>query len=227
MQKANNTFMSEDYKEQNTPFYFSKKINEEHYKLFCEHKELVDTYEGYFLITLHSALFSSSEYADCLMNVAREKSDSIRDKIQLKFFEDVYVFLKKDKKQQRKEICQLYEKYKHLWHSSISHDTGIQAIKVSIAYLFVLLGVELPEPLYDFIEFQGKVYVDFDKVDTPSLEEAVKYLGYIPIDSSSPSVIIKYYEHFSGKIYSQKDAIKKSIFERLRKHKCETKLNTK
>jgi len=226
MQETNNTFVSEDFKEQNTPFYFSKKINEEHYKLFCEHKELVDTYEGYFFITLHSALFSSSEYADCLMNVAREKSDSIRDKIQLKFFENVYVFLKKDKKQQRKEICQLYEKYKHLWHSSISHDIGIQAIKVSIAYLFVLLGFELPEPLYDFIEFQGKVYVDFNKVDTPSLEEAVKYLGYIPIDSSSPSAIIEYYEHFSGKIYSQKDTIKKSIFERLRKRKCETKLNT-
>jgi len=226
MQKANNTFVSEDFKEQNTPFYFSKKINEEHYKLFCEHQELVDTYEGYFLITLHSALFLSNEYADCLMNIAREKSDSIRDKIQLKFLEDVYVFLKKDKKQQRKEICQLYEKYKHLWHSSISHDIGIQAVKVSIAYLFVLLGFELPEPLYDFIEFQGKVYVDFNKVETPSLEEAVKYLGYIPIDSSSPNAIIEYYEHFSGKIYSLKDTIKKSIFDHLRKRKCETKLNT-
>jgi len=134
--------------------------------------------------------------------------------------------LKKDKKQQRKEICHLYEKYKHLWHSSISHDIGIQAIKVSIAYLFVLLGVELPEPIYDFIEFKGKVYVDFDKVDTPSLEEAVKYLGYIPIDYSSPSVIINYYEHFSSKVYSLKNKNKKGILERLRKHKCETKLNT-
>jgi len=222
MQEANNMFTSEDFDDKNTPFYFSKKINEEHYKLFCEHKELVGTYEGYFLITLHNALFSSSEYADCLMNVVREKSDNIRDKIQLKFFEDVYTFLQKGKKQQRKEICQLYEKYKRLWQSVIPHDISAQAIKVSIAYLFVLLGVELPEPLYDFIEFKGKVYVDFDKVDTPSLEEAVKYLGYIPIDSSSPSVIIEYYEHFSGKIYSLKDTIKKSIFDRLRKRKCET-----
>ena len=224
MQETNNTFMSKDFKEQNTPFYFSKKINEEHYKLFCEHKELVDTYEGYFFITLHSALFSSSEYADCLMNIAREKSDSIRDKIQLKFFEDVYVFLKKDKKQQRKEICQLYEKYKHLWHSSISHDIGIQAIKVSIAYLFVLLRFELPEPLYDFIEFQGKVYVDFNKVDTLSLEEAVKYLGYIPVDLSSASVLIDYYEHFCHNVYLLKKKNKKGIFSVLRKRKFETKI---
>ena len=234
MQEANNTTAKKDYKDFKDyedvlasismfDLFYYKKINERHYYLFCKFKELVDTYEGYFLITLHSALFSSSEYADCLMNVMREKSDSIRDKIQIEFFEDVYAFLKKDKKQQ---ICQLYEKYKHLWHSSISHDIGIQAIKVSIAYLFVLLGVELPEPMYDFIEFKGKVYVDFDKVDTQSLEEAVKYLGYIPIDFSSPSVIINYYEHFSSKVYSLKNKNKKGILERLRKHKCETKLNT-
>ena len=202
--------------------FFYKKINEKHYQLFCEHKELVDTYEGYFLITLHNALFSSSKYADCLMEILQEKKDDIKEKSQIEFFEDVYAFLKKDKKQQRKEICHLYEKYKHLWHSSISHDIGIQAIKVSIAYLFVLLGVELPEPLYDFIEFKGKVYVDFDKVDAPSMNEAIEHLGYIPIDFSSPTVIANYYDRFTNKISSLKYERKKGIFGRLRKHKCKT-----
>jgi len=177
-------------------------------------------------MTLHSALFSSSEHADCLMNLVREKSDSIREKIQLKFFEDVYAFLKKDKKQQRKEICQLYEKYKRWWQYVLPESIDAQAIKVSIAYLFAMFGVEMPEPEKEFAHFNGKVYVDFAKFDAPQMNEVIEHLGYIPTDFSSPSAIIKYYEHFSGKIYSLKDTIKKSIFGRLRKHKCETKLNT-
>jgi len=206
-------------------YNFFKANNDEKYEFLCAHKEIVQRRAGYFLITLHSALFSSSKYTDCLMEILREKSDNIKEKAQIQFFEDVYAFLKKDKKQQRKEICQLYEKYKRLWQSVIPHDISAQAIKVSIAYLFVMLGVEMPEPMYDFIEFNGKVYVDFDKVDTPSLEEAVKYLGYIPTDFSSPSVIANYYEHFSSKIYSLKDTTKKSIFDRLRKRKCKTTHN--
>jgi len=203
--------------------FFYKKINEKHYKLFCVHKEIANNYAGYFLMTLHSALFSFSEYTDCLMNILREiKSNIIEDKEQVEFFEDVYAFLKKDKKHQRKEICRLYEKYKRWWQYVLPHDISAQAIKVSIAYLFAMLGVEMPEPEKEFARFNGKVYVDFAKFDAPDINEVIEHLGYIPTDSSSPIVIIEYYEHFSGKIYSLKDTIKKSIFDRLRKRKCET-----
>jgi len=209
-------------------YNFFKTMNEEQCEFLREHKELAEKHAGYFFMTLHNALFSTRTCVDCLMDIFREIKPNLvgsEAKVQAEFYEDIYTFLQKGKKQQRKEICQLYEKYKRLWQSVIPHDISAQAIKVSIAYLFVMLGVEMPEPMYDFIEFNGKVYVDFDKVDTPSLEEAVKYLGYIPTDFSSPSVIANYYEHFSSKIYSLKGTTKKSIFDRLRKRKCKTTHN--
>jgi len=187
-------------------FYY-RKINEEHYNLFCKFKELANIYAGYFLITLHSALFSFSEYADCLMNILNETKSNIigcEGKAQTEFFEDVYAFLKKDKKQQRKEICQLYEKYKRWWHGDLKESICAQAIKVSIAYLFVMLGVEMPEPEEEFMDFQGKVYAHIDEIDGPSMEELVKYLGYIPTDFSNDHALAKYYERFSGQVHSLK-----------------------
>jgi len=207
--------------------FFYKKINEEHYKLFCVHKEIANDYTGYFLMTLHSALFSFSEYTDCLMNILREiKSNIIEDKEQVEFFEDVYAFLKKDKRQQRKTICQLYEKYKRWWQYVLPESIDAQAIKVSIAYLFAMLGVEMPEPEKEFARFNGKVYVDFAKFDGPRMNEVIEHLGYIPTDLSSPTVIADYYERFTNKISSLKYERKKGILERLQKHKCKTKLNT-
>ena len=91
-------------------FYASNKINEEHYEFFCTYKEIAKEYAGYFFITLHKALFSSSNYADCLMNVLRETKEKLVDteaKTQAEFYEDVYEFLKKDKKQQRKNMSTL------------------------------------------------------------------------------------------------------------------------
>jgi len=157
------------------------------------------------------------------MNILREiKSNIIEDKEQVEFFEDVYAFLKKDKKQQRKEICQLYEKYKRWWQYVLPESIDAQAIKVSIAYLFAMLGVEMPEPEKEFARFNGKVYVDFAKFDGPRMNEVIEHLGYIPTDLSSPTVIADYYERFTNKISSLKYERKKGILERLRKHKCET-----
>jgi len=203
--------------------FFHKKINEKHYKLFCAHKEIANKYAGYFLMTQHSALFSFSEYSDCLMNILREiKSNIIGEKEQVEFFEDVYAFLKKDKKQQRKEICKLYEKYKRWWQYVLPENIDAEAIKVSIAYLFAMLGVEMPEPEKEFTHFNGKVYVDLTKIDAPSIEELIEHFGFIPTDFSSPTVIADYYERFTNKISSLKYERKKGIFGRLRKHKCET-----
>ena len=203
--------------------FFHKKINEEHYKLFCAHKEIANDYAGYFLITLHSALFSFSEYTDCLMNILREiKSNIIEDKEQVEFFEDVYAFLKKDKKQQRKEICQLYEKYKRWWQYVLPESIDAQAIKVSIAYLFAMLGVEMPEPEKEFMDFNAWVYVRLDTFGSPNIEDLIEHLRYIPTDWSAEHVLLDYYNSFSGDVFTLKFYAKKSIFSSLRKHKCKT-----
>ena len=206
---------------------FTGKMNQDRCKFLYWNKEIAISHAGYFFMALHREIFSNSKYAECMMMILRE----IRPKLvgseaetQAEFYENVYMFLKKDQKLQRKEICRLYEKYKHVWHGGLKESIGGQAIKVSVAYLFVTLGVEIPEPEEEFMNFNAKVYVDFDKVDTPTIEEAVKYLGYIPVDLSSESVLMDYYEHFSHKVYSLKKKNKKGILERLRKRKCETKI---
>jgi len=179
---------------------------------FCTYKEIAKEYAGYFFITLHSALFSSSKYADCLMNVLRETKPNLvgsEAKIQAEFYEDVYEFLKKDKKQQRKEICQLYEKYKHVWHGGLKESIGAHAIKVSIAYLFVTLGVELPEPEEEFMDFNAKVYVPLDTIEAPNISDLVEHLGYIPTDWSNEHVLMDYYDLFSFRLFFQKFSAKK------------------
>jgi len=162
-------------------------------------------------------LFSSSKYADCLMDVLRETKPNLlgsEAKIQAEFFEDVYEFLKKDKKQQRKEICQLYEKYKQVWHGGVKESIGAQAIKVSIAYLFVKLGVEMPEPEQEFMDFNAWVYVRLDTIESPNVEDLIEHLGYIPTDWSAEHVLMNNYNSFSGDVFTLKFNAKKSIFVR-------------
>jgi len=229
MQEANNTFSNKDFEEEKIPssifeFFYYRKINEEHYEFFCAHKEIVKEYAGYFFITLHSALFSSSKYADCLMNVLRETKEKLvgtEAKIQAEFYEDVYEFLKKDKKQQRKEIFKLCEKYKRVWHGALKESIGAQAIKVSVAYLFIVLGVEIPEPEEKFMDFNARVYVPLDTIESPNVEDLVKHLGFIPTDMSAEHVLMDYYDSFSGRVFTLKFNTK-SIFSSLRKHKCKT-----
>jgi len=206
---------------------FMGEMNGDRCKYLYWNQDIAISHAGYFFMALHREMFSNSKYVECMMKVLRGIKSQLwgaEAEVQANFYEDAYEFLKKDKKQQRNEICQLYEKYKRLWNGGYKESIGGQAIKVSIAYLFAMLGVEMPEPEEEFMNFNAKVYVDFDKVDTPTIEEAVKYLGYIPIDFSSPSVIINYYEHFFHKVYSLKKKNKKGILERLRKRKCETKI---
>jgi len=200
------------------------EMNGDRCKYLYRNKEIAISHAGYFFMALHREIFSNGKYVDCMMEVLRGIKSQLwgtEAEVQAEFYEDVYEFLKKDKKQQRKEIYQLYETYKHLWHGGLKESIGAQAIKVSIAYLFVMLGVELPEPEEEFIDFQAKVYVDFDKVDTPTIEEAVKYLGYIPVDLSSESVLSDYYGRFSHKVYLLKKKNKKGIFSVLRQRICE------
>jgi len=205
---------------------FRGEMDVERCKYLYLNQKIAISHTGYFFMALHREIFSNGKYVECMMEVLRGIKSQLwgtEAEVQAEFYEDVYEFLKKDKKQQRNEICQLYEKYKRVWHGGYKESIGGQAIKVSIAYLFVMLGVELPEPEEEFMDFQAKVYVDFDKVDTPTIEEAVKYLGYIPVDLSSASVLMDYYEHFCHKVYSLKKKSKKGIFSVLRKRKCETK----
>jgi hypothetical protein len=199
------------------------EMNEDRCKYLYWNREIAISHAGYFFMALHREMFSNGKYVECMMEVLRGIKSQLwgaEAEVQAEFYEDVYAFLKKDKKQQMVEICLLYEKYKRLWNGGYKESIGRQAIKVSIAYLFVMLGVELPEPEEEFVDFQAKVYVDFDKVDTPSLEEAVKYLGYIPVDLSSESVLMDYYERFSHKVYSLKKKSKKGIFSVLRRRIC-------
>jgi len=189
-------------------------------------QEIAISHAGYFFMALHREIFSNGKYVECMMEVLRGIKSQLwgtEAEVQAEFYEDVYEFLKKDKKQQRNEICQLYEKYKRLWNGGWREGIVAQAIKVSIAYFFVTLGVEIPEPEEEFMNFNAKVYVDFDKADTPTIEEAVKYLGYIPVDLSSASVLIDYYEHFCHNVYLLKKKNKKGIFSVLRQRKCKTK----
>ena len=205
---------------------FMGEMNGDRCKYLYWNREIAISHAGYFFMALHREIFSNGKYVECMMEVLRgikSKLWGVEAEVQADFYVDAYEFLKKDKKQQRKEICQLYEKYKRLWNGGYKESISRQAIKVSIAYIFVVLGVELPEPEEEFMKFNAKVYVDFDKVDTPSLEDAVKYLGYIPVDLSSASVLIDYYEHFSRKVYSLKKKSKKGIFGFLKKRKyCAT-----
>jgi len=88
-------------------FYAKHTINEEHYEFFCTYKEIAKEYAGYFFITLHSALFSSSRYADCLIDVLRETKPNLygsETKVQTEFYEDVYAFLKKTKNNKEKKF---------------------------------------------------------------------------------------------------------------------------
>jgi len=207
---------------------FMGEMDAERCKFLYWNNKIAIGHAGYFFMSLHRELFSNSKYVECMMEVLRGIRSQLfgtEAEVQAEFYEDVYAFLKKDQNQQRGEICQLYEKYKHVWHGGLKESIGAQAIKVSIAYLFVTLGVELPEPEEEFMDFNAKIYVDFDKLDTPTIEQAVKYLGYIPVDLSSESVLIDYYEHFSHKTYSLKKKSKKGIFDRLRKRKCKTTHN--
>jgi len=206
---------------------FMGEMNGDRCKYLYRNKEIAISHAGYFFMALHREIFSNGKYVDCMMEVLRGIKSQLwgtEAEVQAEFYEDVYEFLKKDKKQQRNEICQLYEKYKRLWNGGWREGIAAQAIKVSIAYFFVTLGVEIPEPEEEFMNFNAKVYVDFDKADTPTIEEAVKYLGYIPVDLSSASVLIDYYEHFCHNVYLLKKKNKKGIFSVLRKRKFETKI---
>ena len=183
------------------------EMNGDRCKYLYRNKEIAISHAGYFFMALHREIFSNGKYVDCMMEVLRGIKSQLwgtEAEVQAEFYEDVYEFLKKDKKQQRKEIYQLYETYKHLWHGGLKESIGAQAIKVSIAYLFVMLGVEMPEPEEEFMDFQGKVYAHIDEIDGPSMEELVKYLGYIPTDFSNDHALAKYYERFSGQVHSLK-----------------------
>ena len=206
---------------------FTAEMDVERCKYLYWNQKIAISHAGYFFMALHREIFSNGKYVECMMEVLRSIKSQLwgtEAEVQAVFYEDVYEFLKKDKKLQRNEICQLYEKYKRVWHGGWREGIAAQAIKVSIAYFFVTLGVEIPEPEEEFMNFNAKVYVDFDKADTPTIEEAVKYLGYIPVDLSSASVLIDYYEHFCHNVYLLKKKNKKGIFSVLRKRKFETKI---
>ena len=207
---------------------FFKTMNEEQCEFLREHKELAENHAGYFFMTLHNALFSTRTCVDCLMDIFREIKPNLvgsEVKVQADFYEDIYTFLQKSKKQQRKEICQLYEKYKHVWHGGLKESIGAQAIKVSIAYLFIVLGVEIPEPEEKFMDFNARVYVPLDTIESPNVEDLVEHLGYIPTDWSAEHALMDYYDSFSGDVFTLKFNTKKSIFSSLRKRKCETTKN--
>jgi len=104
----------------------------------------------------------------------------------------------------------------------LKESIGAQAIKVSIAYLFVMLGVELPKPEEDFINFNAKVYVPLDTFESPHVEDLIKHLGYIPTDWSAEHVLMDYYDSFSGHVFALKFNTKKNIFSSIWKHKCKT-----
>jgi len=203
-------------------YNFFRTMNEEQCEFLRAHKELAEKHAGYFFMTLHNALFSTRTCVDCLMDIFREIKPNLvgsEAKVQAEFYEDIYTFLQKGKKQQRKEICQLYEKYKHVWHGGLKESIGAQAIKVSVAYLFIVLGVEMPEPEKEFMDFDAWVYVRLDTFESPNVEDLIEHLGYIPTDWSAEHVLMDYYDSFSWHLFFQKFGAKKSIFGALR-HKC-------
>jgi len=96
---------------------FTGEMNQDRCKYLYWNQKIAISHAGYFFMALHREMFSNGKYVECMMKVLRGIKSQLwgtEAEVQADFYEDAYEFLKKDKKQQRNEICQLYEKYKRL-----------------------------------------------------------------------------------------------------------------
>ena len=171
---------------------------------------------GYLIVAIHRTIFDQGgKCTKELLEIANylEPYDSDSRKIR-DFYNEVYErLIKENGKNYENNVYEIYNKFKKYIESKdevIKDLLSTRVIKTILGYIGVRDMVTSDE-LDDL--FEPKTYVDFDKLDTPTIEEAVKYLGYIPIESMADDrTILNYYKSFAKKIKGDIDQINRETW---------------
>ena len=171
---------------------------------------------GYLIVAIHRTIFEQGgKCTKELLEIANylEPYDSDSRKIR-DFYNEVYErLIKENGKNYENNVYEIYNKFKTYIENNnevIKDLLSTRVIKTILGYMGVR-DIVTKDELDDL--FEPKTYVDFNKVDTPTIEEAVKYLGYIPIESMADDrTILNYYKSFAKKIKVDIDQINRETW---------------
>jgi len=171
---------------------------------------------GYLIVAIHRTIFDQGgKCTKELLEIANylEPYDSDSRKIR-DFYNEVYErLIKENGKNYENNVYEIYNKFKKYIESKdevINDLLSTRVIKTILGYMGVR-DIVTKDELDDL--FEPKTYVDFDKVDTPTIEEAIKYLGYIPIKRvADDRTILNYYKSFAKKIKGDIDQINRETW---------------
>jgi hypothetical protein len=146
---------------------------------------------AYLIVAVHRAIFEQGgkcvkELLDIMNYLEPYDYDSrvLRD-----FYNEVYRVMKRGGNYVD-NVYEVYNEFKNIGVNSLSS----QVIRMILAYMGVR-GMVTSDELSVFFE---PVYVDFN--DYLSEEDAIKYLGYIPIEDVDGRTVLNYYRSFARRI---------------------------
>jgi len=159
---------------------------------------------GYLIVAINRTIFEqggkcTKELLEIANYLEPYDSDSrtLRD-----FYNEVYErLIKENGKNYENNVYEIYNKFKKYIENKdevIKDLLSTRVIKTILGYMGVRDIVTSDE--LDGL-FESKIYVDFNKFDTPNKEDVVQHLGYIPIESMvDDRTILNYYKSFAKKI---------------------------
>jgi len=156
---------------------------------------------AYLIVAIHRAIFEQGgKCVKELLEIANylEPYDSDSRKLR-DFYNEVYErLIKENGKNYESNVYEIYNKFKKYIESKdevIKDLLSTRVIKTLLGYMGVR-DIVTKDELDDL--FEPKTYVDFDQA--LSKEDAIKYLGYIPIEDVDERTLLNYYKGFARRI---------------------------
>ena len=148
---------------------------------------------AYLLVAIHRTIFEQGgKCTKELLEIANylepydDDSRKLRD-----FYNEVYARVIKRSGNYVDNVYEVYNEFKYV---GAGDSLSSQVIRMSLGYMGVR-GVVSRDELSGF--FEPMIYVDFNEV---SKEDAIKYLGYIPIEEEDERTTLNYYKGFARRI---------------------------
>ncbi|MFP3307513.1 MAG: hypothetical protein RXN93_09315 [Thermocladium sp.] len=157
---------------------------------------------AYLIVAVHRAIFEGGKCAKELLEIMNYLEPYDHDSRVLRdFYNEVYRVMRRGGNYVD-NVYELYNEFKNIGTNSLSS----QVIKTVLAYMGVR-GIVSMDELSDF--FKPEIYVDFNEV---SEEDAIKYLGYIPIEYVDERTVLNYYKGFARRIEGNIARINRETF---------------
>ena len=157
---------------------------------------------AYLLVAVHRAIFEQGKCVKELLEIMNYLEPYDYDSRVLRdFYNEVYRVMKRGGNYVD-NVYEVYNEFKNVGTDSLSS----QVIRMSLGYMGVR-GVVSGDELSDF--FEPVIYVDFNDL---SEEDAIKYLGYIPIEYVDERTILNYYKGFARRVEGDITRINRETF---------------